>query len=131
LRSSPRHSYLADSVRLDYAENPGAFLSMGAQLPPAWREGLLTWGVGALLCALAALTLLKREVDHRELVSYALFLGGGLSNWADRVVRGGSVVDFMNLGLGTLRTGIFNVADLAIVAGVVLLAWPRPRPQSQ
>ncbi len=34
------------------------------------------------------------------------------------------MVDFLNVGLGSLRTGIFNVADVAIVCAVVLLALP-------
>jgi signal peptidase II len=36
------------------------------------------------------------------------------------VVDDGAVTDFVSLGLGALRTGIFNVADLAIVAGLLL-----------
>ena len=39
----------------------------------------------------------------------------------DRLVHDGSVIDFLNLGLGPLRTGIFNIADVAITGGVVLL----------
>jgi len=55
----------------------------------------------------------------------SLVLAGGVGNLIDRVFRDGRVVDFMNMGVSagdfSLRTGIFNVADLAIVAGVVLL----------
>ena len=40
----------------------------------------------------------------------------------DRVVRG-SVIDFMNVGVGPLRTGIFNVADMAILAGVAIFVF--------
>ncbi|RPI54782.1 MAG: hypothetical protein EHM55_09825 [Acidobacteria bacterium] len=36
------------------------------------------------------------------------------SNWFDRVVRGG-VFDFINVGIGSVRTGVFNVADVAIM----------------
>jgi signal peptidase II len=50
-------------------------------------------------------------------------LAGGGGNLIDRVAYGGVVVDFLNLGIGGLRTGIFNVADLQIVAGIVMLAW--------
>lgn len=57
----------------------------------------------------------------------ALFVAGGSSNLLDRLTRG-SVIDFMNVGLGPLRTGIFNVADMAIMlgAGLVMLASYRP-----
>ena len=45
---------------------------------------------------------------------------GGTSNLIDRAARG-IVVDFINVGVGSLRTGIFNVADLAIVFGFALV----------
>ncbi len=124
LRASPSTSYLADTVRLTYAENPGAFLSLGARLPQPWREGVFTWAVAALLAGLGAFALRKRQIGRLELLAYALVLSGGLSNWGDRFWRGGAVVDFLNLGIGPLRTGIFNVADVAIVAGAALLLLP-------
>jgi signal peptidase II len=49
-----------------------------------------------------------------------LFVAGGASNWLDRVVRG-SVIDFINIGFGPVRTGIFNLADVAIMAGVAMV----------
>jgi len=62
-----------------------------------------------------------------------LFLAGGLSNWIDRLFRG-NVVDFLNVGVGWLRTGIFNFADVAIMLGIALvvlteLANPRRNEQ--
>jgi signal peptidase II len=50
----------------------------------------------------------------------ALFIAGGVSNWIDRVVHG-SVVDFLNVGIGPIRTGVFNVADMAIMLGAVIV----------
>ena len=49
-------------------------------------------------------------------------LAGGVGNLVDRV-REGYVVDFLNMGIGPVRTGIFNVADVCIVVGMALLAW--------
>ena len=49
-----------------------------------------------------------------------MIVAGGVSNWIDRVMRG-SVPDFINLGIGPVRTGIFNVADVAITLGAVVL----------
>ena len=49
-----------------------------------------------------------------------MFLAGGLSNLVDRIAMG-SVIDFLNIGIGPIRTGIFNVADVAIMAGIALL----------
>lgn len=59
----------------------------------------------------------------------ALFLGGGVSNLLDRLIHG-TVIDFMNVGIGPLRTGIFNVADMAIMLGagiIVLETWRADR----
>jgi signal peptidase II len=60
------------------------------------------------------------------IVGLALIFAGGASNLLDRVAHG-SVIDFMNVGVGPLRTGIFNVADVAIMAGVALLLLTRTR----
>jgi signal peptidase II len=53
-------------------------------------------------------------------VALSLFIAGGASNWIDRFTTG-MVVDFLNVGIGSVRTGVFNVADMAIMAGVALL----------
>jgi signal peptidase II len=60
------------------------------------------------------------------LVGLSLFVAGGASNLADRVARG-SVIDFLNVGLGPLRTGIFNVADMAVLLGLFILAIAQAR----
>jgi signal peptidase II len=54
-----------------------------------------------------------------SVLGLALVVAGGVSNLADRVARG-TVVDFLNVGVGSIRTGIFNVADMAIMAGIAL-----------
>ncbi len=51
-----------------------------------------------------------------------LVLGGAVGNLADRV-RLGEVVDFIDMGLGFHRWPVFNVADIAITAGVVLFCY--------
>ena len=56
------------------------------------------------------------------LVGLALYFAGGASNLVDRVMHG-SVIDFMNVGVGPLRTGIFNVADMAILLGVAIFVF--------
>ena len=47
----------------------------------------------------------------------------GLGNFIDRTLHDGGVVDFVSIGFSGLRTGIFNVADVAIIAGVVMVMW--------
>jgi len=58
----------------------------------------------------------------------ALFVAGGASNWVDRLTDG-RVVAFLNLGIGPIRTGIFNVADVALMAGLALLIVSELRPR--
>jgi signal peptidase II len=118
LAGEPAHSYLADTFRLTYAENVGGFLSLGAGLPSAVRNAVFTVVTGALLLGLALLAWRQRgSVWHAA--AFSLFIAGGLSNWFDRV-SAGRVIDFMNIGIGWLRTGIFNVADVAIMVGAAL-----------
>jgi len=121
LAGHPTHSYLGDVFRLTYAMNDGAFLSLGANLPDAARFLVLTVGVGLLLAALLLYAVLGKKLNAYQVGGYAMIAGGGLSNWFDRARNHGAVVDFMNLGLGGLRTGIFNVADLAILVGIGVL----------
>ena len=118
LAGGARQSFLADTVRLEYAENAGAFLSFGDTWSPAARTGVFTLGTGLILCVMVGAAM-KYHLSGRALVGLSLFFAGGASNLVDRVVRG-SVIDFMNVGVGPLRTGIFNVADMAILLGVAI-----------
>lgn len=120
--SGVNHSFLADIIRVGYVENPGGFLSLGASLAPTPRIALFTIVTGIMLLALAAFAISGRWRGW-SMAGLTLFIAGGASNWFDRMVRG-SVVDFLNVGVGPLRTGVFNLADVAIMigAGLVLFA---------
>ena len=117
----PRQSFLADTVRLEYTENAGAFLGFGDNWSPAAQTAVFTIGTGLILCGMVAAAL-RFRLSGPALVGLALYLAGGASNLLDRVVRG-SVIDFMNVGVGPLRTGIFNVADIAIMVGVGIFVF--------
>lgn len=132
LPGAGRISLARDTLRIEYVENRGAFLGMGASLPAPARRALFTVGSAAIVLLTAVAALWGRGRPRSEVAALALVAGGGLGNLWDRLAHGGSVVDFLNLGIGPVRTGIFNVADLAIVAGVVLLALGRrePRPSA-
>jgi signal peptidase II len=128
------YSFLRDTFRLTYAENSGAFLSLGATLPPRARFWMLTVLVGLLLLGILLFALFNVKLTRVQVVGYAFIAGGGISNWVDRATMDGRVVDFMNMGIGPVRTGVFNVADLAIVAGISVLflaSWRRNRPEQQ
>ena len=119
LAGAPARSFFGDTLRQDYAENPGAFLGMGADWPPEWRAALFTGAAFVGLFVVGGLAWRLRHV-RGALVGLALFAAGSLSNLVDRVAYGG-VVDFLNVGIGSLRTGIFNLADVAILAGAALV----------
>jgi len=121
LAGAPGRSYLADTIRLEYAENTGGFLSLGAQAPHGVRTLLFTIGTGFMLLALVRAAVGLRWRGWR-LLGVGLVVAGGVSNWVDRIVHG-SVVDFINVGIGPLRTGIFNVADVAIMLGAGTLVF--------
>ncbi|HKE95935.1 MAG TPA: signal peptidase II [Povalibacter sp.] len=126
-------SYFGDTVRLQLTGNSGAFLSLGDSLPEGWRRGILSIGVGGILFGLLAYLLRKKPLDARTVLPLSLVIGGGISNLIDRVLYDGYVVDFINVGIGPLRTGIFNIADVAISTGVVwlLLGELRGKPDKQ
>ncbi len=115
-------------MRLQYAENPGGFLSVGAHFPRSC----------ARVCSPSVTASHCRDRGRRDsvslegwpLVGLLLFVAGGASNLIDRVAHG-NVIDFINVGIGPLRTGIFNVADVGIMLGIAIvlvnevLAQPR------
>ena len=117
-------SYFGGLFQFVYAENPGAFLGMGGELSRELRfvifAVLVVLGLGGMLWYL-----LKKETSKLNLVAYSLILAGGFGNLWDRVAHiKGHVIDFMLIEIsGPFRTGVFNVADMAIVAGVLLALY--------
>jgi len=117
--------YLNDFFRIQYAENTGAFLGMGGDWSKLTRFLVFTAATTVFLIFVAFSTLRQKHIDRSELIAVSLIIGGGIGNLIDRMVRPeGAVVDFMNMGIGDLRTGIFNVADVALTAGVVIWLLP-------
>ena len=121
LHSGSTESLFADSLRFQLTENPGSFLSLGASLPEHLRFTLFTAAVAVILTGLVCAALFARRLNTARFVALALLAGGGISNLIDRLLNDGRVTDFLNVGIGSLRTGIFNLADMAILAGALLL----------
>jgi signal peptidase II len=121
LHSGVTESLFADSLRFQLTENPGSFLSLGASLPEQMRFTLFTAAVAVILVGLVCGALFARRLSTARFVALALLAGGGISNLIDRLINDGRVTDFLNVGIGTLRSGIFNLADMAILAGALLL----------
>jgi signal peptidase II len=128
-------SLLNDTVRLALAENRGAFLSLGSDFSDSARRFLFVSFASVLLAAIAIASLFGPNLGVAHVVGLALVLGGGVGNLIDRLLRDGVVTDFVQIGIGSLRTGIFNLSDLAIVLGVACFALARdpaakPRAES-
>lgn len=123
VRGFPSRSYLGDLFRLEYAENSGAFLSLGAALSQETRFWIFVVAVAVFLGFALFYLYRDSKLDHSTSFALAMISSGGIGNLIDRVLRENhGVVDFMNMGIGSLRTGIFNIADMAIMAGVFILA---------
>ena len=127
LAGSEPLSFFGDMLRLSYVENGGAFLGLGSDLPPQVRFWLFGVTVVLVLAVVAARTIGHRWAGAVHLIGGAMILGGGIGNLIDRAATG-VVRDFINVGIGAMRTGIFNVADLAITTGavVMLCSWRGP-----
>ncbi|MFH1852784.1 MAG: signal peptidase II [Candidatus Neomarinimicrobiota bacterium] len=117
LRGYPPESFAADTFRLHYIENTGGFLSLGARLPAGIRFWLMQVLPVIGLSGIVIFTALSQRLTGLEVLLLALVAGGGIGNLIDRIFRDGRVVDFLNLGIGPLRTGIFNLADVFIMVG--------------
>lgn len=114
--------YAGGAVQLEHAQNPGAFMSFGANLDSALRFWFFSVLTGIFLTAVALVLFRRRDLSTPMIIAMTLILGGGLGNLIDRLLFG-SVTDFMIVGLGPFRTGIFNFADMAVVAGTLMLIF--------
>ena len=116
----PRH--YAGVLTLLYTENPGAFLSIGSNLPANVRHVVFDGLVSIGLLAAALVLFAGWMQPGPDVVAIAFIIGGGAGNLIDRFRLGGRVTDFIYLEAGPLHTGVFNLADMAITGGVLWLA---------
>jgi signal peptidase II len=120
---------LGSFITLTHVQNTGAFLSLGNSLPDFLRHVLLTLvPIGILAIALVYL-LVKSRLTLATWLGASFMIGGGIGNLYDRV-RYGSVTDFLHMKVSIFQTGIFNVADMSIMAGmaILLLSGTRKKP---
>lgn len=102
-------------LRLTYVHNPYAAFGIAVG-PPKLHFLFSSLALGVVVWVLL------RSSSGLQRHAIALVLGGALGNILDRL-RMGKVVDFLDLGIGTHRWPVFNLADLAVTGGIVLLAW--------
>jgi signal peptidase II len=113
---------VGDFIRLTLVHNRGAAFGLfpGSRVP---------FIIVSLLAIAVVLYLFQRDA-YRSALSRVLLggiLGGALGNLIDRA-RLGYVVDFIEVGVGSLKWPVFNVADSAVTLGVIILAWILTRP---
>lgn len=101
--------------------NPGAFLSLGAGLPVQVKQAIFVIGVLVFVGWAIYWALSRWTASIKQAVPIYIIALGGASNLIDRIFREGHVVDYLVLNLGSIHTGVFNLADVAITGGAILL----------
>lgn len=101
-------------------ENSGAFLSAGDSLPDTTKHVFLSLVplMAVLLGFIYVFT--KPGIPRNMLIGFCFVIGGGIGNLFDRMEYG-SVTDFLHIKFGVFQTGIFNLADVSIVSGIIIV----------
>ncbi|MFQ6546733.1 signal peptidase II [Aestuariibius sp. 2305UL40-4] len=101
-----------------YGENRGINFGLG--------DGLGPWfliAVAVIICVAVTIWLIRRPQPLLIRISAGLLVGGALGNVLDRVLYG-YVLDFLNMSCcGINNPFVFNVADIAIFAGAIGIAF--------
>jgi signal peptidase II len=107
-------------LTLTKVENTGAFLSMGHSLPQPFKILILTILPLCMLGFTLYFVLSREKLSNWMAWGICFIVGGGIGNLFDRIVYG-SVTDFLHIDLGFFQTGIFNMADVSIVTGTLMI----------
>lgn len=120
LDGAPPTAVIGDWARLVLVYNPGA--AFGLHVGDWSREMFASLTVVALV-VLWRLYRTASPAERARVWASGFVAGGALGNLVDRVKNPHGVVDFLDLGVGDLRWPTFNVADVAVSLGAILLAW--------
>jgi signal peptidase II len=113
------HEVLGDVVRFTLAYNQGASFSVSLGEHSRWILAALALGVLGVLM----MQYRRAEPHDRTLaLALALIVAGASGNLLDRLRSPRGVVDFIDIGIGDVRFWTFNLADVAVFCGAVLLA---------
>ncbi|MFS4482361.1 signal peptidase II [Hyunsoonleella sp. 2307UL5-6] len=112
---------IGDFFQLMNVENEGAFLGMGSELNDTLKLILLLILPVVVLGFVLRHVIKDKSLDNWSLFAFASIIGGGIANVYDRFAYG-SVTDFLYIRItDVLRTGIFNLADLSVTTGMIIL----------
>ena len=125
------HDVIGDVLRFTLAYNPGAAFSFSL------GEYSRVWFTILALLVLGVLAHIYRTTsahDRIQAIALALIAGGAIGNVLDRIRSSRGVVDFIDIGIGSYRFWTFNIADVGVTTGAVLLAvliWRRESIEQQ
>jgi signal peptidase II len=122
LAGAPARHYLGGVFTLTYAENTGGWGSLGASWSPLVRRITLIIAPAAVLFGLGIYLVKTEKFDWWRAVGYIGIVSGGVGNLIDRF-RLDHVVDFLYIGYGPVGTNIFNIADMGILFGFILVLF--------
>ncbi len=103
-------------------QNTGLMLGIGGDLDPSIRMIVGVVVVGLLLVSLFLWLIYKGFSSHMTAFSWGLMVGGGTSNWLERM-RTGAVSDFVQIDFGFIQSGVFNMADFLNLSGLIVLIF--------
>jgi signal peptidase II len=111
---------VSNHVTFTKVENTGAFLSLGADMSRPLKFILLEFLPIAFLVGGLVYMVAKSRLDLLTLTGLCFIIGGGAGNLFDRIYYG-SVTDFMHIDFVIFETGVFNMADVSIVVGLLIM----------
>ena len=115
-----RIELVRSNLVLTKVENTGAAMGFGSNFPPIIKELTLKFIPLFILLGLTWYTLIHKNIRSLTLIAIALIVGGGLGNLIDRF-RFASETDFLFVHISFFKTGIFNMADVSVTLGSVIL----------
>jgi len=118
---------------LTKVENTGAALSLGENLSPMLKKIVLQFLPILVLLLLFVHIVKEKKLKKSHLIAFSCIIGGGLGNIYDRILYN-SVTDFMYIEVGIFHTGVFNMADLSVFVGVIIMLlatvqWPMKKTE--
>ena len=111
---------ISNHLILTNVENTGAALGFGQNFSPVIKTILLKGLPLLVLIVLTYRILSKKNLDKRLSIAFAFVIGGGMGNLIDRILYG-SVTDFFHIQIGFFKTGIFNMADVSVTIGILMV----------
>jgi len=107
---------------LTKVENTGAAMSLGSKLPSVLKFLILKILPSIIMIGLIGFIIFNSKLSKFQQIAFAGIIGGGIGNLIDRF-KFNSVTDFLFIEIGPFKTGIFNMADVSIFLGAILILF--------